>query len=152
MSDQTVTVNKKARHDYHVEDSFEAGIALEGTEVKSLRNGQMLLKDAYIDVRGNEMFLKNAHIPIYEHGNRFNHEPERDRKLLMHKQEIIRLGTKVNEKGMTLIPLKVYFTRGKAKVQVGLCRGKDKGDKRETLKLKEAKWDMDRAIRDAHKK
>ena len=152
MSDTTVTTNKKARHDYHVEDSFEAGIVLEGTEVKSLRNGQMQLLDAYIDVRGNEMFLKNAHIPPYEQGNRFNHEPTRDRKLLMHKHEIIRLGTKVNEKGLTLIPLKVYFTRGRAKVQVGLCRGKNKGDKRETLKLKEAKRDMDRAVRDAAKK
>lgn len=151
MSDTTVTVNRKARHDYHVEDSFEAGIVLEGTEVKSLRNGQMQLLDAYIDVLGNEMFLKNAHIPPYDHGNQFNHEPTRVRKLLMHKQEIIRLGTKVNEKGLTLIPLKVYFTRGKAKVQVGLCRGKTKGDKRETLKLKEAKRDMDRAVRDAQR-
>ena len=152
MSDKTVTENRKARHDYHVEDSFEAGIVLQGTEVKSLRNGQMQLVDAYIDVRGNEMFLRNAYISPYEQGNQFNHEPTRERKLLMHKHEIIRLGTKVAEKGLTLIPLKVYFTRGRAKVQVGLCRGKDKGDKRETLKLKEAKREIDRAVRAAQKK
>ena len=109
MSEHVVTQNKKARHEYQVLDTFEAGIALKGTEVKSLRGGHLVLKDAYIDVNNNEMFLKNAHIPPYEQGNQFNHEPERDRKLLMHKHEIIRIGSKVDEKGLTLIPLKPLY-------------------------------------------
>ena len=149
--DSQIATNRKARHDYHVVDSFEAGIALVGTEVKSLRDKQIALKDSFIDVVNGQMYLKNAHIAPYAHGNQFNHDPERDRKLLMHKHEIIKLGAQVAEKGMTLIPLKLYFTRGKAKVQVGLCKGKDHADKRHTLKAKEAKRDMDRAIRDAQK-
>lgn len=151
MNEHVVTVNKKARHEYQVLDSFEAGIVLKGTEVKSLRNGHLVLLDAYIDVIQNEMFLKNAHIPPYEMANQFNHEPERDRKLLMHKHEIIKIGTKVNEKGFTLIPLKVYFKGGKVKIQVGLCKGKDRADKRHSLKEKEAKRDVARAVRDAQK-
>ena len=151
MSDKVVTVNKKARHNYQVLDTYEAGIELQGTEVKSLRNGHIILKDSYVDVRNNELFLVKAHIPPYEQGNRFNHEPERPRRLLMHKHEIIRLGSKVQEKGLTLVPLKVYFTRGKAKVLVGLCKGKDRGDKRDTLKEKDAKRDMERAIKNANR-
>lgn len=151
MSDSLIAKNKRAYHEYEVIDTYEAGIELQGTEVKSLRKGQLVLKDAYIDVNSNEMFMKNAHIPPYEQGNQFNHEPERPRKLLMHKHEIIKIGTIVHEKGMTLIPLRVYFKRGKVKVQVGLCKGKDRADKRHALKAQEAKRDMDRAVREAQK-
>ncbi len=151
MSQHVIAKNKKAWHEYEVLDTFEAGIVLKGTEVKSLRNGHIVLKDSYIDVKQNEMFLNNAHIPPYEQGNQFNHEPERSRKLLMHKHEIIKIGTKVHEKGLTLIPLKIYFSSGKVKVELGLCKGKDRADKRHDLKAKEAKRDMDRAVRESQK-
>ncbi|MBN4046835.1 SsrA-binding protein SmpB [bacterium AH-315-P07] len=151
MNDSLIAKNKRAYHDYEIIDSYEAGIALQGTEVKSLRAGQLVLKDSYIDVDSGEMFLKNAHIAPYEQGNQFNHEPERPRKLLMHKHEIIKIGSKTVEKGMTLIPLRVYFKRGKVKVQVGLCKGKDRADKRHALKAQEAKRDVDRAVREAQK-
>ncbi len=151
MNEHLIAKNKRAYHDYVIVDSYEAGIALKGTEVKSLRAGHLILKDSYIDVNSGEMFLKNAHIPPYEQGNIHNHEPERPRKLLMHKHEIIRIGSKIDERGMTLIPLRVYFKRGKVKIQVGLCKGKDRADKRHALKAQEAKRDMDRAVRDAQK-
>jgi SsrA-binding protein len=151
MSEHVIAKNKKAYHEYHVEDSYEAGIELQGTEVKSLRNGHIVLKDAYIDVQRGEMFLKNAHIPPYVHGNQFNHEPERPRKLLMHKHEIIKIGSQTELKGMTIIPLKLYFKRGRVKVMIGICKGKDRVDKRHDLKAKEAKRDVDRAVREAQK-
>lgn len=151
MSQHVIAKNKRAWHEYEVLDTYEAGIVLKGTEVKSLRNGQIVLKDSYIDVKQNEMFLNNAHIAPYEQGNQFNHEPERSRKLLMHKHEIIKIGTKVHEKGLTLIPLKIYFHRGKVKIELGLCKGKDHADKRHDLKAKEAKRDMDRAVRESQK-
>lgn len=152
MSESLISKNKRAYHDYTVVDSYEAGIELQGTEVKSLRNGHLVLKDAYIDVNRGEMYLKNAHIPPYEQANRFNHEPERPRRLLMHKAEIIKIGSLTDERGITLIPLRVYFKNGRVKVQVGLCKGKDRADKRHALKEHEAKRDMDRALRDAEKK
>lgn len=152
MPEKLVAQNKQARRDYHVLETFEAGIALMGTEVKSLRNGKMTLKDSYIEERRGELYMVKAHIPPYEHGNVFNHEPERDRKLLMHKREILRLAGQVQEKGLTLIPLKVYFKDGIAKVQVALCRGKAKGDRRETIKKREAEREMDRAMKAARKK
>ena len=152
MSTNTPTIqNRKARHDYEILESFEAGIELKGTEVKSIRQGQMQLKDSYVDVSHGQMYLANAHIEPYKQGNRFNHDPERKRRLLMHKHEIIRLGSKVAEKGLTLIPLKIYFTRGKVKVQVGLCKGKNVVDKRHSLKAKEAKRDVDRAMKEANR-
>ena len=134
MSEKVVAVNRAARHNYQVLDTYEAGIELKGTEVKSLRNGNMTLKDSYVDVQRGQLFLVNAHIPPYAQANRFNHEPERPRRLLMHKQEIKRLSVRVLEKGLTLVPLKVYFNRGRAKVLLGLCKGKDLGDKRQSLK------------------
>ena len=149
MADKTVVQNRRARHDYHILDSFEAGIELKGTEVKSLRNGQMVLKDSYVDIVKGELFLMGAHIAPYEQGNIHNHEPERPRRLLMHKREILKLTPQVREKGHTLVPLKVYFTRGKAKVQVGLCKGKQTADKRATIRERESKVEMDRAMKEA---
>lgn len=140
--------NRRARRDYQILDTFEAGIALQGTEVKSLRAGNAHLKDSYVDVSNNgEMYLISAYIAPYEQGNIQNHEPERKRKLLMHKREIIRLGSTVAEKGLTLIPLKIYFTRGMAKVQIGLARGKHTVDRRATIKEREAKIEMERAMK-----
>jgi SsrA-binding protein len=149
LADKTVVQNRRARHDYHILDSFEAGIELKGTEVKSLRNGQMMLKDSYVDIVKGELFLMGAHIAPYEQGNIYNHEPERPRRLLMHKREILKLTPHIREKGHTLVPLKVYFTRGKAKVQVGLCKGKQTADKRATIQERESKVEMDRAMKEA---
>lgn len=152
MGQKTIVQNRRARHDYHVLEKYEAGIALKGTEVKSLRNGKMNLKDSYVDVRNNELFLVNAHISPYEQATVFNHDPERPRKLLMHKQEIVRLGSKVAERGLTLVPLRVYFKDGKAKVEVGLCRGKQTHDKRAAIKERVAKREVERALRASEKK
>src|SRR5690606_29907619 len=126
----TVATNRKAWHDYHIEETFEAGIALTGTEVKSLRRGQANLRDRYAQIKDGEVFLYNAHISPYEFGNRFNHEPTRTRKLLLHRDEIRRLIGKLREGGTTLVPLRIYFTpRGVAKVELALARGKKKWDK-----------------------
>ena len=151
MGEKIIANNKRARRDYHVLDRYEAGVELKGTEVKSLRDGKITLKDSYIDVKGGELFLVNAHIAPYEYGNLFNHEPERDRRLLMHKKEITRLGSQVAEKGLTLVPLKVYFKNGRVKVEVGVCRGKHHVDKRSVIKEREAKVEMGRAIKEARK-
>ncbi len=142
-----VTENRRARHDYHVLERFEAGIALRGTEVKSLRDGKMMLKDSYAEVRQGEMYLVGAHISPYEQGNLYNHEPERARKLLLHKREIVRLGAQVAEKGLTVVPLRVYFTKGIAKVELGLCRGKQSFDKRATVRERDEKRELDRAVK-----
>lgn len=142
-----VTENRRARHDYHVLERFEAGIALRGTEVKSLRDGKMMLKDSYAEVRQGEMYLVGAHISPYEQGNLYNHEPERARKLLLHKREILRLGAQVAEKGLTVVPLRVYFTKGIAKVELGLCRGKQSFDKRATVRERDEKRELDRAVK-----
>lgn len=144
---KAITVNRRARHDYHVLDSYEAGIELRGTEVKSLRQGNITLKDSYAEVKDGQLFLVGAHISPYEQGNIFNHPPERTRRLLMHKREILRLGARVAEKGLTLIPLKLYFSKGRVKVEIGLCRGKNVVDKRQTLREREAKREMDRAMK-----
>ena len=149
MAEKKISENRQARRDYEVLERFEAGIVLTGTEVKSLRAGGLTLKDSYVEERRGELFLSNAHIPPYIHGNIFNHDPERARKLLMHKQEILKRGARVAEKGLTLIPLKVYFKNGKAKVEVGLCRGRVHADQREVLREREAKRDIDRALKDA---
>lgn len=149
--EKNIAVNRRARHEYHVLDRFEAGIELRGTEVKSLREGRIALKDSYADVEGGELFLFNAHIPPYEPGNRFNHDPERRRRLLMHRKEIARLGGQVAEKGLTLVPMRVYFKRGKVKVELGLCRGKQAFDKRAAIREQETKREMDRAIRRAER-
>ncbi len=146
-----VAENRKARHDYHIHETFEAGMVLTGTEVKSLRAGRANLTDAYARVEGQEIFLVSAHISPYEQGNRFNHEPRRTRKLLMHKSEIIRLLGKTREKGFTLIPLKLYFTHGMAKIELALASGKDLYDKREAAAEKDAKREMERVMRDRQK-
>ena len=149
MNDQhikIVTVNKQARHDYFIEDTLEAGIVLKGTEVKSLRQGRVNLKDAYGRINNGEVYLHQMHISVYPFAYYDNHEPERPRKLLLHKQEIKRLFGKINERGFSLIPLKVYFKSGKVKVELGLARGKRKFDKREEIKRRDAKRDLDREI------
>ncbi len=140
--------NRKARHDYHIHETFEAGLALTGTEVKSLRAGKANLKDSYARIDNGELFLHNLHISPYEQGNRFNHEPLRVRKMLMHRYEINKLVGKVQEKGYTLVPLKLYFTRGKVKVELALTTGKKTYDKRHDLAEKDAKRDMEREMRD----
>lgn len=151
MGIKIIVSNRRARHDYHVLEKHEAGIVLRGTEVKSLRAGHMVLKDSYADITGGEMYLVGAHINPYEQGTAWNHEPERQRKLLLHKREIERLGAQVAEKGLTLVPLSVYFKDGKAKVELGLCRGKQTIDKRRTIQEREVKREMDRAVKDVRK-
>ncbi|MBI5204574.1 MAG: SsrA-binding protein SmpB [Nitrospirae bacterium] len=142
-----VCQNRKAFHDYHIEETIEAGISLLGTEVKSLRAGQANLKDSYVLVKDNEVFLLNCHISPYSHGNITNHEPLRTRKLLLHRKEIERLRGKVAQKGYTLIPLKIYFKGSMAKVEVGLAKGKQVFEKRDKIKEREAKREIARALR-----
>ncbi len=146
MAKANLAQNRKAYHDYEVLDTFEAGIALMGTEVKSCRQRNIALQDAYAQIENGEMLLHNAHISPYEPGNRYNHEPKRVRKLLLHKAEIRKLKHRVEEKGLTLVPVAFYLRRGKVKVSLAICRGKTRGDKRETLKRKEAERDMQRAM------
>ena len=148
MSEKTLCLNKKARHDYVIEETYEAGIALQGTEVKSLRLGKGNLKDSYVLIEDEEAFLHNTHISPYPYGHQFNHEPERVRKLLLHKQEIRRLSGKTNERGYTLIPLKIYLKSGKIKLAIGLAKGKTLYDKREDLKRRSADREMEKAFKD----
>ncbi|HNV00457.1 MAG TPA: SsrA-binding protein SmpB [Candidatus Hydrogenedentes bacterium] len=152
MGEKTIVQNRRARHDYHILEQFETGIALQGTEVKSIRAGQITLKDSYAEVDGGELFLIGVHIAPYEQGNIYNHDPERRRKLLMHKREIVRIGHTIAEKGFTLVPLRVYFKDGRAKVELGLCRGKHTIDKRQTLRKREQDRDVDRALKDLKRK
>ena len=140
--------NRKARHDYFIHETYEAGIELKGTEVKSLCNGRANLKDSYAEIKNGEIFVEHMHISIYEQGNIFNHDPLRRRKLLMRKKEILKLFGKTREKGFTLIPLKIYFKNGKAKVELALASGKHNYDKRAALAEKSAKRDVERALRD----
>ena len=144
MAEKLICQNKKAWHNYFIEDKYEAGIALLGTEVKSLRDGKANLGDSYAKIQRGEVFLVDAHISAYRFGNRFNHDPLRQRKLLLHRREIRRLIGKVQEKGLTLIPLRLYFSDGKAKVELGLAKGKKLFDKRETLKRKTMEREMER--------
>lgn len=148
MGDKIITVNRQARHDYDIIETYEAGIALRGTEVKSLRAGRANLKDSYAKVVNGEVFMLGAHINEYEQGNRYNHDPKRDRKLLMHKREIVRLNSKISERGLTLVPLRMYFKRGKAKVALGLARGKRMPSKREELRRRVLDREMERALKD----
>lgn len=144
---KTVCRNKKAFHDYYILETYEAGIALRGTEVKSLRAGKANLRDSYGRVVNGELWLENMHISPYEQGNRYNHEPKRPRKLLMHKAEIMRLFGKSREKGLAIIPLKVYFKRGRAKVEMALAKGKKLYDKRQDLARRDAQREMERGMR-----
>lgn len=154
MAERLIAENRRARHDYEVLDTIEAGIVLQGTEVKSLRahSGGMTLKDSYADLRNGEVFLVGTHIAPYEQGNIYNHEPERPRKLLMHRAEILKISQRVAEKGLTLVPLKVYFSKGNVKVLLGVCRGKHSYDKRASIKERESKREMDRAVRSTGKR
>jgi SsrA-binding protein len=146
---KTVAENRRARFDYFIEDKFEAGIALSGTEVKSLRGGEGSIAEAYAEVREGQAWLINANIPEFSHGNRFNHEPKRMRKLLLHAREIEKMIGAVERKGMTLIPLSVYFNgRGRAKVELALAKGKQTHDKRTTTKERDWKRDKARLLRD----
>jgi len=144
---QNIAENRKARHDYFIEESFEAGIVLVGSEVKSCRAGRVNLKDSYAQVQNGELFLYNCHISPYEQANRMNHEPLRPRKLLMHKREIKRLLGLVQQKGFTLVPLRMYFKKGKAKVELALVRGKKSYDKRADIAARDVKREMARAMR-----
>ncbi len=145
---QIIAQNKKARHDYFVLETYEAGIELFGTEVKSIRKGRVNLKDSWCSIDGGEIFANGMHISPYEQGNIFNRDPMRVKRLLMHKREINRLYGVSKQQGLTLIPLSVYFLKGRAKVEVGLCKGKKLYDKREVAAQKDAKRDMERAFKD----
>ncbi len=151
MADQTkdsittVVRNRKARHEYQILETVEAGIILQGTEVKSLRQGRANLQDAFALVEGGELWLHNLHISPYEAGNRFNHDPLRRRKLLLNRSEIRKLGAQVEQKGLTLVPLDIYFKRGVAKVTLALVRGKKLHDKREDLRRRDAEREIERA-------
>ena len=146
---KVVAENRRARYDYAIEDSYEAGIALTGTEVKSLRFGEGSIAESYAEIRGGEAWLVNSNVPEFSQGNRFNHEPKRPRKLLLHEREIARLQGAVERKGMTLVPLSVYFnSRGRAKVELALAKGKNAADKRQTIKEREWKRDAARIMRD----
>lgn len=148
---KTIAVNKKAYHEYFVLESFETGISLAGTEVKSIRQGGVNLKEAWCNVENGEMIIKQMHISPYDHGNIFNKNPKRDRKLLMHKREIMRLFGLVKQQGLTLVPLSIYFKGSLVKVQLGLCRGKQLHDKRAVAAKKDANRAIDRALKEQNR-
>ena len=145
---QVVANNKKAFHDYFILERFEAGIELFGTEVKSLRLGKVNLRDSFCTIKNGEIFVNGMHISPYEQGNIFNRDPHRVRRLLMHKREILRLFGQVKQQGLALVPLSLYFKQGRAKLEIGLCKGKKQYDKREAAAERDAKRDMERKIRD----
>lgn len=140
-------VNRQANHNYFIIDTYEAGIALTGTEIKSIRSGKCNIKDSYAIVKNYEVYLLNTHISPYEEGNRYNHDETRTRKLLLHKKEILKLRDKVELEGYTLIPLKIYFVKGRAKVLLGVCKGKKTYDKKESLKEKDIQREMDKSTK-----
>ena len=150
-SGKTVAQNKKAYHDYFIEETLETGIVLQGTEIKSIRAGKVNLKDSYARVQNGEVFLYSMHVSPYEQGNRYNHDPLRPRKLLLHRREINKLIGETKEAGSALVPVKIYLKNGFAKVLLGLARGKKKYDKREDLKKKEASREIERAFRERQK-
>jgi SsrA-binding protein len=145
--EKVIAENRRARHDYHLLDRYEAGIVLTGTEVKSLRESRATLQQAYADVRGEEVWLIGAHIAEYAQGNVHNHDPDRDRKLLLHKKEIASLIGKVRERGFTLVPTRLYWKNGKAKVELALARGKELHDKRRDIARRDADRQIERALR-----
>lgn len=142
-----ITFNRKATHDYFLEDRFEAGIVLLGTEIKSIRKGSVQIKDAYISFINGEAFIKEMHIPQYAFGNRFNHDESRERKLLLHKDEIKKLQQKVKLKGYTIVPISLYLDKGLAKLEIALAKGKDLHDKRQSEKEKDAKREIQKALK-----
>ena len=145
MERKVITTNRKAFHDFNIFDKYEAGIVLTGTEIKSIRKGAINLKDSFCKIDDNEIFLYNCHISPYEQGNRFNHQAERTRKLLLTKKEILKMHSKVKQDGYTIVPLEVYIQRGFAKVEIGLAKGKKLHDKRDAIAKKNQKREMDRA-------
>lgn len=144
---KVVAENRKARHDYELFDRYEAGIELKGTEIKSIRKGKVQMKDSYISFHNNQAFIKEMHISPYEFGNRFNHEETRERKLLLHKNEILKLSQAVKIKGYTIVPVKIYLSHGLAKVEIALAKGKNLHDKRESQKAKDAKREIEKAMK-----
>ena len=147
-AERVIATNRKALFNYEVLDRAEAGVVLRGTEVKSIREGGFNFRDSFVDFRGGELFLVGARIGPYSHGNLLNHAEGRERKLLLHKREILKLGGKVTEKGLTLIPLKAYFSKGRVKVEIGLARGKKSHDKRESIKRRDIERDTRQAVRE----
>ncbi|KYD25928.1 SsrA-binding protein SmpB [Geobacillus sp. FSL W8-0032] len=148
---KVIAQNKKAYHDYFIEETYEAGLVLQGTEIKSIRNGRVNLKDSFAKVEKGEVFLHNMHISPYEQGNRYNHDPLRTRKLLLNRREINKLIGYTKEQGYTLVPLKLYIKNGFAKVELGVAKGKKKYDKREDMKRKEAQREIERVFRERQK-
>ena len=151
QTSRIIAQNKKAYHEYFVDEKYEAGIALFGTEVKSIRQGAVNLKDSYCSFKNGELFVLGMHVSPYEKGNIYNREPLRERKLLMHKRELVKLFGLVGQKGYTLVPLSLYFSGKNVKVEVGLCRGKKLYDKRDTAAQKDASREMERRVRDQSK-
>jgi SsrA-binding protein len=148
--EHSICINRRARHNYFIDETYEAGLVLVGSEVKSLRDGKANLSDSYARIQKGEALLVNAHISPYPGANQFNHEPTRTRKLLLHSREIERLTGKTKERGFTLIPLRMYFKNGRAKVELGLARGKKLYDKRETIRRKDAQREVERSIKARH--
>ena len=151
QAESPIATNRKALFNYHVLERAEAGLALVGSEVKSIREGGLNFKDAYVEHRGGELFLVGCHISPYSHGTSQNHLAERERKLLLHKREILRLGGKATEKGLTLVPLRAYFKNGRIKVEIGLARGKQAHDKRATIKAKDIERETRQAVRERNR-
>lgn len=147
MNTKEIAVNRKAYHDYFIEETYEAGIELMGTEIKSVRKGKVQLKESYVSFVNGEAFIKGMNIALYEQGNRFNHDEERDRKLLLHKNEIVKLFSKVKIQGYSVIPLKMYLNHGLAKMEIALAKGKTLYDKRETDKIRSMKREAEKAMR-----
>lgn len=144
MDIKVVSTNKKARFEYFIQETFEAGLVLKGTEIKSIRNGQISLQEAYVRTDGKEIWLVGAHVAPYEHASAFQHDPKRDRKLLMHKKEIRKLFDEIRIKGMTIVPIRVYLKGGKAKLEIGLAKGKKQYDKRESIKERDVERETSR--------
>jgi SsrA-binding protein len=151
VAEKLIVDNRRARRDYHLSDRVEAGIVLSGTEVKSLRGGQATLNQAYAEVREGEAWLNGLHIPEYTQGNRANHDPDRPRKLLLHRREIDRLYGQVREKGFTVVPTRLYFKDGRVKVEIALAKGKEVRDKRRDIAAREADRQMERALKEARR-
>lgn len=145
-----IASNKKARHDYSILDTYESGIVLKGTEIKSIRLGKVNIKDSYCLIRNNEMFIMNMHISVYDHGNIFNHDETRSRKLLLHKKEIIKIQNKVNQGGLTIVPLQVYMEKGLCKLEIATAKGKKTYDKRQSLKEKDMNKRLNKAVKERY--
>ena len=146
--DKDIAVNRKAYHDYFVDEKYEAGLVLTGTEIKSIRGGRVNLRDGYVAIRDGEAWLVNMHISPYDQGNRENHDPRQDRKLLLHRREILKMQSQVQERGYTVVPLRLYLSNNRAKVEIALVRGKKLYDKRDSLARKEADRSIERALKE----